>query len=822
MFDHLNTNKRLVCIAVAMSLLSACGGGESGSTKPTPDVGTDKVTEISYPIHGVAVKGPLKFADVKIYQFDKLSPNGLGKLLGTAETDSTAKIKSLSLKGELQDFFIIEYTANELTVDITTGQAPVFNVLRGIFSAEQIKANQPLYATPLSTLTVKLALHKTVSGLSTSQAIDAAEKEVKSLFAFGMDSNVSLLTTPPLLTDATVENVQQRNTWYVRTINEINAALVHQLHLTIADEQLSVDHLLDELVSDVKDGKLDAQSNTDTLSYDEDSISVLLTPVHALNIPSTEILLVSELSRVMVEETTTTGYSTVDTSAMSSSELVLNNAHILMNIDIDGDGINNVDDLDNDNDGIIDTDDTDDDNDGYGDTLDAFPFDPTEWLDTDSDGLGNNADSDDDNDGVNDEDDVFPLNGSEWLDTDNDGIGNNSDTDDDNDGYDDATDSFPLNPSEWFDTDLDGIGNNADTDDDNDGHEDTNDAFPLNAQEWLDTDGDGIGNNADADDDNDNVPDSTDAFPTDPNEQLDTDNDGVGNNADPDDDNDGFHDDQDAFPLNSQEWIDTDLDGIGNNADTDDDNDGVVDSQDAFPLNPSESHDADGDGVGNNQDPDDDNDGQPDTEDHIQLNGAESSYATGEFINLRIKGFGKYFEVLSASNGWHVTYYTYDKASPENHIQRYINEGYYNGVYDSDTKEWVVSFPAVEYSGNFETQVTLYCSRPDSICGGQYNSNGWQQNISYTVECTSGDNCEYLPEPEPESAVNISDSEESSQASSLFTRRNGDVLALYVSGIANRHAVVSTSTDDGQTWPLSSSPTSPYSENTSSESWLFV
>lgn len=44
----------------------------------------------------------------------------------------------------------------------------------------------------------------------------------------------------------------------------------------------------------------------------------------------------------------------------------------------------------------------DSDNDGYNDSVDAFPYDSSEWLDTDADGVGNNADTDDDNDGMPD------------------------------------------------------------------------------------------------------------------------------------------------------------------------------------------------------------------------------------------------------------------------------------------------------------------------------------------------------------------------------------------------------------------------------------
>ncbi|WP_164519183.1 S8 family serine peptidase [Pseudoalteromonas rubra] len=280
--------------------------------------------------------------------------------------------------------------------------------------------------------------------------------------------------------------------------------------------------------------------------------------------------------------------------------------------------------LDTDSDGLGDNTDTDDDGDGYQDVEDSFPLDPLEWLDTDNDGVGNNSDTDDDNDSYEDINDAFPLDSAEWLDTDKDNIGNNADPDDDNDGVLDANDAFPLDAGESVDTDGDGIGNNTDTDDDNDGVLDSNDAFPLNARESADTDNDGIGNNSDIDDDNDNVPDANDAFPLDPSESTDTDNDGIGNNADPDDDNDGVSDLNDAFPLDATESDDTDADGIGNNADTDDDNDGVSDLNDVFPRNASESVDTDADGIGNNVDTDDDNDGVSDLNDAFPLDASES------------------------------------------------------------------------------------------------------------------------------------------------------------------------------------------------------
>jgi len=79
---------------------------------------------------------------------------------------------------------------------------------------------------------------------------------------------------------------------------------------------------------------------------------------------------------------------------------------------------------------------TDTDGDGYNDTVDAFPYDNTEWEDFDGDGIGDNTDA-------------FPHDANETRDIDGDGIGDN-------------TDVFPRDPTEWQDSDGDGVGDNTD------------------------------------------------------------------------------------------------------------------------------------------------------------------------------------------------------------------------------------------------------------------------------------------------------------------------------------------------------------------------
>ena len=98
----------------------------------------------------------------------------------------------------------------------------------------------------------------------------------------------------------------------------------------------------------------------------------------------------------------------------------------------------------------------------------------------------------------------------------------------DGDGMNDLNDKFPSNPYETLDTDLDGVGDNSD-------------AFPKNNKETLDTDLDGIGNNADEDDDNDKILDKVDNCPLDVNvKQSDLDKDKAGDICDLDVDNDGL------------------------------------------------------------------------------------------------------------------------------------------------------------------------------------------------------------------------------------------------------------------------------------------
>jgi len=831
-FGTFNSKYGFIFTLATIFGLSACGGGSQSSTPLPPKIPP------TYNIIGAAVKGPLKFATVKIYQFDNTKIDGVGRLISTGTTDESAKIKDLIINEDISGYFVIEFSSNDATIEITTEKPPIFKYLRNIISASDIITQKSLYATPLSTLILKLAIAKLQTESSVSNALSAAQTDIKSVFGLGSGNETDLLTTPPMLTTETNSIETQNDAWSTRIANEASAALIYQLFIKINDQTLTLDELLNDIIKDLADGSINAIAEGLTLAYTSEDISVLSQPINSLMLAGSDSISITSLKEIMTSEISSTGYSTVEPTLLENSDLFVPHQTLILTVDIDQDGISNSEDLDNDNDGyednfdafpldksewndndfdsIGDNADLDDDNDGVSDDLDALPFDESESEDFDGDGIGNNADTDDDNDGITDELDAFPFNNEETEDFDGDGIGNNADKDDDNDSVLDVDDMFPLDAIEWADNDLDGIGNNTDTDDDNDDVIDEQDAFPFDDKETEDFDGDSIGNNADTDDDNDGALDINDEFPFDADEQTDNDKDGIGDNRDLDDDNDGFVDTVDTFPFDNNEWVDTDKDGKGNNFDSDDDNDGVLDNEDDLPLNASESRDFDSDGLGDNADPDDDNDGILDVLDNMTLGGQKTLYPTAGQITIDVRVKDNNNTILKSSDGWQVQYYTFDLSNsvntdpesantPEQYITKYTQDGYYNANYNNQTGEWLVQFPALDYAGTFKTRISVFCSRADNMCGGQLRSftDTWSQEVSYIVTCASGGTCDYIPDAEP--GVNVTDNDTAADVYSLVYRRNGQLITSYRLFSPNEtFNALSNSNDFGASWQIAS------------------
>ena len=187
--------------------------------------------------------------------------------------------------------------------------------------------------------------------------------------------------------------------------------------------------------------------------------------------------------------------------------------------------------------------------------------------DLDGDGISDDSDDDRDGDGYINTAEIFPDDSSEWYDSDADGIGDNADATYDpselRTGYlVNATDTcssgktvavaingvmYPtLMPGDRFEVSLPS-GNHV-VSYYQDGLLRFDVVRALNVANWYK----GLACSWDdfelsdytvrSDSDNDNVLDYIDAFPQDSSESIDTDGDGIGNNADTDDDNDSYSD----------------------------------------------------------------------------------------------------------------------------------------------------------------------------------------------------------------------------------------------------------------------------------------
>ncbi|MDX1810736.1 MAG: thrombospondin type 3 repeat-containing protein, partial [Gammaproteobacteria bacterium] len=679
----------------SLMLMALIGLNGCSKSEDNADQQQEETVKLSKVVSGGGVKGPLAFADVEVFAFDANNSNYQGDTaIATGSTDEKASFKNLSIPSSNEPPFILVFTANDNTVDLTTGAKPVISVMRTVVTQSMLDAGNNIYATPLTTMAVDVAIKNALSNVApyagtdfdaASKTVDKfllalpiAQKQVKSTLGFGMGKDVDLFTTSPLVDEATDSETALNNTAQYRVAVEAASAIVEGMKELSSN--VSTDDMLSALSEDLADGEIDGKSSGSQIAImDDTKLAVLDQDPDKLVIPGSTKT-VADVIGILKAETADTGNALPkDSSGTEIQPDVVATQPAVKNPDIDGDGVLNAD--------------------------DAFPAHPGADIDTDGDGFPDVAyvvtngvrtttinttwsDSDDDNDGVEDANDAFPLDPTKSAET------NSTATDSDGDGVPDAYDAFPDNVAEWKDTDGDGTGDNSDTDIDGDGVLNAADKYPTFAGADSDTDGDGVpdvvyvldGSGArtatvntdlsDDDDDNDGVLDvneatgcelkrdcdgdkrldGKDAFPSDANEWIDTDGDGTGNNADTDDDGDGTPDATDLFPYDSNESADSDSDGVGDNkdncpavantlqrdqdedgigdkCDSDIDGDTVANADDAFPFNPAESVDTDGDKIGNNEDTDDDGDGVADSEDAFPLDPTRSVASNTASVN---------------------------------------------------------------------------------------------------------------------------------------------------------------------------------------------
>ncbi|WP_152638782.1 thrombospondin type 3 repeat-containing protein [Marinobacter santoriniensis] len=454
----LTKSSRYLALLPLLAALAGCNGSNSGATSSVAEEGS------SVAVGGSGVKGPLAGAVVNLYQVDLSRADLRGAKIDTGETGADAGIQNLQIPSNASGLVLLEFVVDADTVDLTTGAKPLFSELDTVVDVQRLLNGDPAYASPLTTMAVRLAARKADSGspyagdgngsispAEFSTALTVAQGQVKSTFGFGLTNATDIFTTPPLITNTTTGAASQTEVAAYRQAIEAVAAIAKAVSDSGGGN--TAEAAFDALTEDLSDGVIDGRSDQgDIAALTPVSASLAATvtqDVTSLKIPGTDMT-VGDIEMVLANETQDTG-ATADTTDLASGGVSVDPEPAAVMADADDDGVADAQDaFPNDP-----TETADSDLDGVGDNADAFPQDPTEVADSDGDGTGDNADA-------------FPQGPTETADTDGDGVGDNAD-------------AFPQDPNSSADTDQDGIADSVDN------------CVSVANPDQTDSDGNGVG-----------------------------------------------------------------------------------------------------------------------------------------------------------------------------------------------------------------------------------------------------------------------------------------------------------------------------------------
>ena len=193
-FQFLKQIRWLCAIGLLALLTAACGGGSSNSpSPPSPSPSPGPTTQS---LDGAGVKGPMANAIVKVYNIDFSKSDYKGTEVASGMTNNAAQITGVALPLPLTAPYLMEFTSDTNTVDITTGKAPVLTTLRTILTDSMLSSSAQLYATPLTTIATDLALSNSIDTASLLIALPNAATQVVSTLGFGTLASIDIFTTP--------------------------------------------------------------------------------------------------------------------------------------------------------------------------------------------------------------------------------------------------------------------------------------------------------------------------------------------------------------------------------------------------------------------------------------------------------------------------------------------------------------------------------------------------------------------------------------------------------------------------------------------------
>ncbi len=237
----------LALTVVACSRTSSSGSPVEVPTAPSPP----SQVELS----GMAVKGPLAFADVAVYAVDTSEYDFKGEQVASGTTGQHANFTELMLEEPLTGSYLVEVTTNNGTVDLDTGMPPVMQRLTLWTSGDDIQQGRVLYATPLTTLAWSLlVLNDPVdSDVDIEAAYAVALQRVTALLGFGLLASPEAYQVAPVYRGEAMPDAGERLAH--RMAMEAVSAIIFALQAqTGFDSEQVVEALAQDITDDVLDG----------------------------------------------------------------------------------------------------------------------------------------------------------------------------------------------------------------------------------------------------------------------------------------------------------------------------------------------------------------------------------------------------------------------------------------------------------------------------------------------------------------------------------------------------------------------------------------
>ena len=413
----------VLCLLTS-AILAGCGGGggsSSGGNNPPPPP-PPAVPTIS--VSGGGIKGPLAFAPLAFYEFDENRSNFQTiQPVATGTTNAQAGFEGVLVPAPNPPYFLV-FTANQNTIDLTTGVSPVITRMKTIVTAEMLLDGYPIYATPLTTIAVELAIANAESTLPPYDfpkqtklvdnfllALPIAARQVTSSLGFGLSGDIDIFSTWPVVGDDSNPAVLQATAEY-RIAVEALSTLAYEVAQSAGT---TADTVISALAADLGDGVIDGiDIDGQTIPELGATQRALLQNADpgALTIPNSSTL-VDEVESLLATEAVSIG-ATADTTALSNGSIQITVQPAQLNPDRDSDGVLNA--------------------------VDAFPDDAARDTDTDGDGTADDvylldgnltrtgaintsaSDDDDDNDGLLDTEEAAFGTNTKLADSDNDGL----------------------------------------------------------------------------------------------------------------------------------------------------------------------------------------------------------------------------------------------------------------------------------------------------------------------------------------------------------------------------------------------------------------